>query len=91
MARITIFSLDVTNADYHSLEGSLANIADLTGGAYAKTHIFPGLAMERVRRAISGRYVLVFRKPDGPRGFHQTRIALRMPRLPNLAGCRRSL
>ncbi|HXM80012.1 MAG TPA: VWA domain-containing protein [Thermoanaerobaculia bacterium] len=75
-ARITIFSLDVTNADYHSLEGSLANIADLTGGAYAKTHIFPGLAMERVRRAISGRYVLVFRKPEGPRGFHETRIAL---------------
>jgi VWFA-related protein len=75
-ARITIFSLDVTDADYHSLEGSLANIADLTGGAYAKTHIFPGLAMERVRRAISGRYVFVFRRPEGPRGFHQTRIAL---------------
>lgn len=75
-ARITIFSLDVTNADYHSLEGSLSNIADLTGGTYAKTHIFPGLAMERVRRAIAGRYVLVFRKPDGPRGYHRVRVDL---------------
>ncbi|MEP6767920.1 MAG: VWA domain-containing protein [Acidobacteriota bacterium] len=75
-ARITIFSLDVTNADYHSLEGTLSNIADLTGGTYAKTHIFPGLALDRVRRAIAGRYVLVFRKPEGPRGVHSVHVRL---------------
>src|SRR5262249_51224846 len=59
-ARVSIFTLDVTNADFHSLEGYLEQISDLTGGRYEKTHIFPGLAMQRVERVISGRYVLVF-------------------------------
>jgi VWFA-related protein len=75
-ARITIFTLDVTDADYHSLETRIATLAEVTGGTYQKTHIFPGLAMERVRRAIAGRYVLVFRKPDGPRGYHDVRVDL---------------
>jgi len=75
-ARITVFTLDVTDADYHSLEGRIATLADVTGGTYEKTHIFPGIAMERVRRAIAGRYVLVFRKPEGPRGEHEVRVDL---------------
>ena len=77
-ARTNIFTLDVTDADYHSLEVHLQNLSDLTGGSYQKTHIFPNLAMDRVRRAISGRYVLVFKKPDGPRGLHS--IEVRLPR-----------
>ena len=75
-ARITIFTLDVTDADYHSLQGTLEQISDRTGGTYAKTNLFPGLALDRVRRAIAGRYVLVFRKPDGPRGHHEVRVEL---------------
>ncbi|MGH9369106.1 MAG: VWA domain-containing protein [Thermoanaerobaculia bacterium] len=75
-ARINIFTLDVSDADYHSLEGSLRVVADATGGLYQKTHIFPRLAMDRVRRAISGRYVLVFRAPEGPRGFHSIGVEL---------------
>jgi len=68
-ARVSIFTLDVTDADFHSLEVYLEDISNLTGGRYEKTHIFPGLAMQRVERAISGRYVLVFVKP---RSFHGT-------------------
>jgi VWFA-related protein len=75
-ARINIFTLDVSDADYHTLETSLRVVADATGGLYEKTHIFPRLAMERVRQAISGRYVLVFKTPDGPRGFHGISVAL---------------
>jgi hypothetical protein len=75
-ARTNIFTLDVTDADYHSLEVHLQNLSDLTGGTYQKTHIFPNLAMDRVRRAISGRYVLVFKKPEGPRGLHSIEIKL---------------
>jgi VWFA-related protein len=70
-ARVSIFTLDVTNADFHSLEVYLEQISDLTGGRYEKTHIFPGLAMQRVERAISGRYVLVFVKPPSFHGTHQ--------------------
>jgi hypothetical protein len=66
----------VTDADYHSLEGSIEQIADITGGHYEKTHLFPDLVMDRVGRAISGRYVLVFVKPQGPRGEHTIEVAL---------------
>ena len=75
-ARTNIFTLDVTDADYHSLEVHLQNLSDLTGGTYQKTHIFPNLAMDRVRRAISGRYVLVLKKPEGPRGLHTIEVRL---------------
>ncbi len=75
-ARVSIFTLDVTDADYHSLEGSLQDVSDLTGGIYQKTHIFANLAMDRVRRAISGRYVLVFKAPEGPRGQHTIEVRL---------------
>lgn len=75
-ARINIFTLDVTDADYHTLEGSLMRVSEITGGTYHKTHIFPTAAIDRVARAISGRYVLVFRKPDGPRGYHEIKVDL---------------
>jgi VWFA-related protein len=75
-ARTNIFTLDVTDADYHSLETHLQTLSSLTGGTYQKTHIFPSLAMDRVRRAISGRYVLVIKKPEGPRGQHAIEVRL---------------
>jgi VWFA-related protein len=76
-ARISIFTLDVTDADYHSLEGSLQQISDLTGGRYEKTHIFPTLAIDRVWRTISGHYVLVVvRPPRLPRGTHRIQVTL---------------
>ena len=75
-ARISIFTLDVTDADYHTLEGSLQQISDLTGGRYEKTHIFPNLAMDRVWRTIAGHYVLVVRRPDVPRGSHRIDVRL---------------
>jgi VWFA-related protein len=75
-ARISIFTLDVTNADYHTLEVSLQRVSDLTGGSYHKTHIFPVAAIDRVRRAIAGHYVLVFVKPAGKRGVHSVDVKL---------------
>src|SRR5215471_5604762 len=75
-ARINIFTLDVTDADYHSLENVLHNVSDLTGGLYIKTNHFANLAMDRVRRAISGRYVLVFVKPNGSHGAHRIEVGL---------------
>ena len=76
-ARVSIFTLDVTNADFHSLEVYLEDISNLTGGRYEKTHVFPGLAMQRVERAISGRYVLVFVKPRSFHGAHEIDVDVR--------------
>lgn len=75
-ARVNIFTLDVTDADYHSLETSLRQVSDLTGGTYQKTHLFPSAALDRVRRTIAGRYVLVFVKPPGKRGTHAVEVSL---------------
>lgn len=75
-ARTNIFTLDVSDADYHSLEVHLQTMSALTGGTYQKTHLFPSLAMDRVKRAISGHYILVFKKPDGPRGEHSIEVGL---------------
>jgi VWFA-related protein len=75
-ARIAVFALDVTDADYHTLEIGLRQIADDTGGFYAKTHDFPNLAMARLERALQGYYALSFFKPSPalPRGRHEVTI-----------------
>jgi hypothetical protein len=57
-ARASVFVLDVTEADSHSLEVGLRGIADATGGTYDKTNLFPSLAIRQLARTISGYYVL---------------------------------
>lgn len=59
-ARASVFVLDVTSADYHSLEVGLQSVAAATGGTYASTFRLPGVATDRIAHAISGYYVLTF-------------------------------
>jgi VWFA-related protein len=75
-ARTNMFTLDVADADYHSLEAYLKQVSDLTGGSYHKTNLFPSLGMELVRRAISGRYILVVVKPRDVVGDHTIEVDL---------------
>ncbi|HUR81101.1 MAG TPA: VWA domain-containing protein [Thermoanaerobaculia bacterium] len=60
-ARVSIFALDTSYADYHDLEIGLATAAGETGGFYAKTHLFPGIAVQRLRRTLEGHYELTLR------------------------------
>jgi VWFA-related protein len=75
-ARTSVFSLDVTNADYHSLEAGLQLVSEETGGFYARTHIFPDQAMRRLSGALAGYYVLFVESPDRPRATHDIKVAL---------------
>lgn len=77
-ARTSIFALDTTVADYHDLEMGLIKAAQDTGGFYAKTHLFPELAVERLQRTLSGHYELELRRPDGllP-GTHAVTVAVK--------------
>jgi VWFA-related protein len=75
-ARTTVFTLDVTDADYHTLEVGLEQVAADTGGFYAKTHLFPTLAMARLEGALAGHYLLVFEKPGYKRGPHRVEVKL---------------
>ncbi|HEX7614732.1 MAG TPA: hypothetical protein VF554_05565, partial [Thermoanaerobaculia bacterium] len=63
-ARINVFTLDVSDADWHTLETTLQDTSALTGGTYQKTHIFTGSAVTRLAKTLGGRYVLVCVAPD---------------------------
>jgi VWFA-related protein len=75
-ARVTVFALDITNADAHTLEVGLEAVAEDTGGFYAKTHLFPGQALARLEGALAGHYVITFAKPVLPRGEHAIDVDL---------------
>ncbi len=75
-AGVTVFSLDVTDADSHNLEVGLQEIAAETGGFYARTHVFTGQAVDRLEQALEGHYVLEIAHPGGPRGRHDLDVDL---------------
>jgi VWFA-related protein len=63
-SRTSVFSIDITQADWHSLSGGLAKAAADTGGFYAETFNFPKIAMDRLQRTLEGHYEIEVRKPD---------------------------
>ncbi len=75
-ARTAVFSLDVTEADYHSLEAGLELVAEQTGGFYARTHIFPDNALRRLSGALAGCYVLFVEEAGTRRGVHDVQVEL---------------
>lgn len=74
-ARISIFTID-TPTTSHTLSRTLEGLAKLTGGFYQKPVFLPDFVLDRVLRATAGRYVIVFKKPDLPRGSHTIVLAL---------------
>ncbi len=75
-ARVTVYTLDITDADWHTLQVGLKQVAHDTGGFYAKTHLFPDIALRRLEDALAGHYELVFERPAGPAGMHEVRVEL---------------
>lgn len=77
-ARVTIFSLDFAAADGHDLAVGLETAAEETGGFYASTFRFPQLAIDRLKKTLSGHYELELRVPEGLKpGPHE--LTIRMP------------
>lgn len=76
-ARIPLFVLDVTDADFHTLEGQLRVAAWRTGGSYSNTRHFPHREVARVRHLVTGgRYRLSVRRPHLPAGPHPLRVTV---------------
>ena len=74
-ARVSVFSIDFTQADYHSLQAGLGKVAGDTGGFYAKTVRFPKQAVERLQKTLVGHYELEVRKPETKtRGVHSIEV-----------------
>jgi hypothetical protein len=62
-ARAAVFSIDVTQADYHSLEVGLQSVSQETGGFYERSFQFPDRAVRRLAGALAGYYVLIVESP----------------------------
>jgi VWFA-related protein len=75
-ARVSVFTLNVTQAHYNSLQAGLQAVAAQTGGTYASTYEFPAAAVQRVARALAGHYVLFVEKPDLGEGVHRIDVRL---------------
>jgi VWFA-related protein len=75
-AGVSVFSVDVTDTEYHSLEAGLREMAEDTGGTFERTNLFAATALRRVEDALSGHYVVSFERPDLPRGEHRIGIDL---------------
>lgn len=76
-AKIPVYALDVTDADYHTLEVGLEKVAYDTGGFYAKTHLFPDQAIEKLEGAMEGTYVLVVDAGVLAKGAHTIAVKLK--------------
>jgi len=74
-ARVSIFSMDFTQADAHSLAVGLGKAAEDTGGFYASTFRFPTMALDRLQRTLEGHYELEVRRPElTTRGYHEIEV-----------------
>lgn len=75
-ARASVFCLDVTDADAHSLETGLMQVADDTGGFYARTHLFPEQALDRLAGSLEGHYEVTLELPEGARDQRDLKLRL---------------
>ncbi len=75
-ADVTVFVLDASYADYHSLEIGLQLIADDTGGMYFRGFRFPENAARRLARSISGYYLLTLDRDRLPAEGDKLRVDL---------------
>ena len=76
-AHASVFVLDVTSADFHSLEVGLQAVAAATGGTYAKTNVLPGLATDALARTLTGYYVLTLDCGEAEGAKGEVRVDLR--------------
>ncbi len=76
-ARTTVFVLDVSQADYHSLDVGLQNVAAHTGGTYDRTFHFASQAVRRLARTIGGRYLVTIDRSAVPGAQGRLKLRLR--------------
>jgi VWFA-related protein len=73
--RVSVFALDTTMADRHSLEAGLIRVAEDTGGFFERTHLSATRGLDRLAGALSGHYVLFVERPEGLRaGSHRIEV-----------------
>jgi hypothetical protein len=71
-----VFSIDVTQADYHSLEVGLQAVSEETGGFYERSFHFPDRTVQRLAGALAGHYVLLVEPVEVPREWSDLSVKL---------------
>ena len=75
-ARAAVFAIDVTQADYHSLEVGLQAVSEETGGFYERSFHFPDRTVQRLAGALAGHYVLLVEPVEVPREWSDLSVKL---------------
>lgn len=81
---VAVYTLDLTPTDVrHTLEGSLSNLAQETGGRYFYNFASYGAPLAQIARENSGYYLLSYRAehPAGESGFQRVRVRVKDPSL----------
>ena len=73
-ARVTVFAMDVTNADSHTLETGLIASAEDTGGFYEKVNTNQADALDRLEGALDGYYLVAVERPAVKGGRHTIKV-----------------
>lgn len=76
-ANATVFVLDVTQADGHSLEVGLQSVANHTGGTYSRTFHFSSQAVRRLARTLTGHYLVTIDRSAQPQARGRLQIRLK--------------
>jgi VWFA-related protein len=76
-ARAAVFSIDVTLADYHSLEVGLQAVSEETGGFYERSFHFPDRTVQRLIGALAGHYVLIVDATDAASKRNELAVKLK--------------
>jgi VWFA-related protein len=75
-ARAAVFSIDFTEADFHTFEAGLQEVSEVTGGFYVRTNLFAHRAIKQVADSLGGSYVLFVEKPQVRPGRHDVWVKL---------------
>jgi VWFA-related protein len=75
-ARVSVFCVDLTRADYHPRQEGLRMISDDTGGFYMQSHVFSAAVFDRLAGALAGYYALLVEPPDMQKGEKQIDVRL---------------
>jgi VWFA-related protein len=75
-ARAAVFSIDFTDADFHTFEVGLQEVSEMTGGFYVRANLFAQRAIKQVADSLGGSYVLFVEKPQVKTGRHDVVVKL---------------
>ncbi len=77
-ANATVSVLDISEADFHTLELGLQQVAKDTGGTYERVFRRGSIATDRLARTLKGYYLLTFENPNPKETLERSKLRVRL-------------